>query len=75
MKNISKILGIGISFILLSFTPLVNEKTSSVVLDEALVSTCVPVTLSCGVSGDACGVSTEQIITQVEYAEEYWCGD
>ncbi|WP_019037376.1 hypothetical protein [Psychroflexus tropicus] len=51
------------------------SSNSSENIDEAFEYDCVAVTLSCGVSGDACGVSTEQILTQVTYAEEYWCGD
>jgi len=66
---------LGTAFLLaLGSTSFATSNTSEN-MDEEFEYVCVPTTLSCGVSGDACGVSTEQILTQVAYAEEYWCGD
>lgn len=34
---------------------------------------CVNVTLSCGVSGEACVASTAQLLRHIQFAEAYWC--
>lgn len=37
--------------------------------------TCVSVSLSCDKSGEICGTTTDQIVSQAAFAEEYWCAD
>lgn len=40
---------------------------------EELPSACVDVTLSCGVSGEACVTDMDMLMRHIAFAEAYWC--
>jgi len=69
MKN--AILTLGLFFITsLSFASLDKEMVKE---QEDFRSACVQVTLSCGVSGEACVADMDMLIRHIGFAEAYWC--
>ncbi|WP_312399982.1 hypothetical protein [Chryseobacterium sp.] len=52
-----------------------TEKSAETKAQEAAKRTCVPVTLSCGITGQACGETTIDIIDIVIIADDILCGN
>jgi len=52
-----------------------TEKSTEVKAEDSAKYACVPVTLSCGVTGQACGETTGDIIDIVLIADDIICGN